>query len=434
MLDIPYSLLPRTLLVEGSLPVPLPLAIALFVVGLLTFALINAMEIAVVAANRFKIKAAAEAGSHRARAVEELKNEQETFFGVVVIIQNVATFLISTAGTVIAVDAFGTWGFFFGLIAIPLISTEFGEYTPKVVASRAADRFATLVALPLQWLVWAMRPLSMALAIVPNIISRGPVTQTVTEAELRMLIDIGAEERAIGEGEAQLLDRVFHFHDRRVNEIMVPRPDVTWLEKDTTLREFYEIFGESSHSRFPVYEETVDNVIGVVSVKNVLRALGEGTLQDSSPITPVIRPAIFVPETKLISELLRQMQQERQQIAIVVDEYGGVAGVVTLEGLLEEMFGNVTDELTAADVEFSKIDASTTRVDGGMTVFDVHDELQIELPEGDYETVAGLVLDQLGHIPRPGESVTVDGYRLTVEEVKGVKIESVRITKLPEKV
>lgn len=430
MLDVPDTPFPTTLLAEGSLPVPLPLAIALFIIGLGGYALVNAIEIAVVAANKYKIKALAEEGSRNARALDQLKERQETFFGAIVILQNLAVFLISTAGTVIAVEIFGSWGFFFSLIAIPLISTEFGEYTPKVVASRAAERFALLVALPVRALVWLLRPITAALAIVPNALSRGGVTPTVTEAELRMLIDIGAEEREIGEGEAELLDRVFHFHDRRVNEVMVPRTEVVWLEKTGTLAEFFETFKEAPRSRFPVYEETVDNVIGIVRIKDVIRAFGDGEITPSSTLEGIVRPATFVPETKLISELLQQMQQDRQQIAVVVDEYGGVAGIVTLEILLEEMFGNVTDELAADDVEFSQIDAHTTRVDGGMTIYDVRDDLEIELPEGDYETVAGLLLERLGHIPRAGETVTVDSYRLTVADVKGVKIDSVLITKL----
>ena len=430
MLDLPDTGFPPILLEEFSVSVPLPLAITLFFIGLFGYALVNAVEIAVVATNRYRIKAMADEGSRNARALVELKGQQETFFGVIVILQNVAVFLLSTAGTVIAVDFFGSWGFLFSLVAIPLISTEFGEYTPKVVASRTPERVALIAAVPVRALVWIMRPLISALAVVPNLLSRGGVTQTVTEAELRMLIDIGAEERAIDEHEAELLDRVFHFHDRRVNEIMVPRPEVVWLEKDATVADFFETFKEAPRSRFPVYEESVDNVVGIISIKDVIRAFGEGELTPGSPITPIIRPAIFVPETKLISELLEQMQQERQQIAIVVDEYGGVAGIVTLESLLEEMFGSVTDELSQPEIEFRQIDANTTRVDGGMTIYDVRDDLEIELPEGDYETVAGLVLEHLGHIPRPGETVTVDGYRLTVAEVKGVKIESVLITKL----
>jgi putative hemolysin len=409
----------------------MPLAITLFAIGLAGYALVNAIEIAVVAANRLKVKAAAEDGSRRAQALDRLKGEQETFFGVVVVLQNVAVFLISTQGAIIAADLVnGAWGYVFGLIAIPLISTEFGEYSPKVLASRSAERFALLFAIPVQALVFVMRPLIAALSVVPNIFSRGGVTQTVTEAELRMLIDIGAEEGAVGEDEAELLDRVFHFHDRRVNEIMVPRTEVVWLEKDETLSAFYETFKESPRSRFPVYDDTVDNVVGIVSIKDVLRALAGGELEGGASIASVIRPASFVPETKLVSELFWQMQDERQQMAIVVDEYGGVAGIVTLELLLEEMVGRVVDELGQALEEYSNIDENTTRVDGGMSIFDVRDELELDLPEGDYETVAGLVLERLGHIPREGETLQLNGYRITVTDVRGVKIESVVIQKL----
>jgi magnesium and cobalt exporter, CNNM family len=430
MFEDPSQLLPVTLLAEGSLPLPLPVAIALFIAGLIAYALVNAIEIAVVASSRLRVRAAAEAGSRRAHALDRLKGEQETFFGVIVILQNVAVFLVSTAGTVIAIDLFGNWGFLFSLVAIPLISTEFGEYTPKVVASRAADRLALLVALPVQALVFVMQPLIRALAVVPNALSRGGVTTTVTEAELRMLIDIGAEEQVIGEEEAELLDRVFHFHDRRVNEIMIPRTEVAWLEKDSPLSEFYETFKDSPRTRFPVYDDTVDNVVGIVNIKDVLLALAAGDLAGEASIASLIRPAAFIPETKLISELFSELQEQRQQMAVVVDEYGGVAGIVTVELLLEEMFGSVTDELGNPTQEFTEIDETTARVDGGMSIYDVRDELEYDLPEGDYETVAGLVLDRLGHIPRPGETVQVNGFRLTVESVKGVKIESVRITKL----
>ena len=430
MLDDPSQFLPLTLLAEGSLPIPLPIAVILFFAGLASYAAVNAIEIAVVASNRMRVRAAAEAGSRRAFALDKLKGEQETFFGVIVILQNVSVFLVSTAGTVVAVDLFGGWGFLFSLVAIPLISTEFGEYTPKVVASRAADRLALLVALPVQALVVVMRPLITALAVVPNALSRGSVTQTVTEAELRMLIDIGAEEQVIGEDEAELLDRVFHFHDRRVNEIMIPRPEVVLLEQDAPLSEFYETFRESPRTRFPVYDDSIDNVIGIINIKDVLLALSSGELAADASIKSLVRPVAYIPETKLASELFYELQEKRQQMAVVVDEYGGVAGVVTLELLLEEMFGSVTDELGNPAQEFHEIDEKTTRVDGGMSIYDVKDELEVQLPDGDYETVAGLVLEKLGHIPRQGETVLLNGYRLTVAEVKGVKIESVLITKL----
>jgi len=431
MLIPPVPGFPPPLLADGvTLSIPIPLAIALFVGGLLGYALVNAVEIAVVASSRIRVRAAAEEGHRAARALARLKSEQERYFGVVVIFQNLCVFLASTAGTVIAVDAFGTWGFLFSLVAIPLISAEFGEYTPKVVAARMPERIAFIAAIPMEFVVRIMSPLISALVVIPNLFGRGGATHTVTEAELRMLIDIGAEEGAVGTGEAELLDRVFHFHDRRVNEIMIPRPDVVWLEQAETVREFYETFDKTPHSRFPVYDDTVDNVVGIISIKDVLRALAEHRVTDESSIIDLIRPATFIPETKLVSALFWQMQDERQQMAVVVDEYGGVAGIVTLELLLEEMVGRVVDELGQPSEEFSTIDEHTTRVDGGMSVYDLREELDVALPEGDYETIAGFVLEQLGHIPREGESVALDGLRITVSEVKGVKIESVVIRKL----
>ncbi len=421
----------RPILLEGSsLPIPIPLAIALFVGGLLGYAFVNAIEIAVVASNRLRVKTAAEDGHRSAKALERLRSEQERYFGVVVIAQNVSIFLASTAGTVIAVDLFGQWGFIFSLVAIPLVAAEFGEYTPKVFAARSPERIAFAAAIPMEFIVRIMSPFITALAIIPNMFGKGGEGHTVTESELRMLIDIGAEEGTVNEGEAELLDRVFHFHDRRVNEIMVPRTDVVWLEKDETVHDFYDAFEKTPHSRFPVYDDTVDNVVGIISIKDVLKALAEHTVTEESSIAPLMRPATFIPETKVVSTLFWQMQDDRQQMAVVVDEYGGVAGVVTLELLLEEMVGRVVDELGQPSEEYDEIDEQRTRVDGGMSIYDVREELEISLPEGDYETVAGFVLSQLGHIPREGETIALDGLRVTVSEVKGVKIESVVITKV----
>ena len=434
MLDTPLPINVPILLEDVALPLPIPLAIALFIGGLVTYAAVNAIEIAVVASNRIRVRAAVEEGSRgaarSARSIEWLKSHQETFFGMVVILQNVSVFLASTAGTVVGVHYFGRWGYFVSLLAVPLIAAEFGEYTPKVIASRAAERIAFATAVPVQWFVRLTQPVARALAIVPNAFSTKQTRETVSEAELRMLIDIGAEEGAVGEEEAELLDRVFHFHDRRVREIMVPRTEVVWLERDETIAQFYASFHETPHSRFPVYDDSIDNVVGIISIKDVLRALAQHEVDDKSPIAPLLRPATFIPETKLVSELFWQMQEERQQMAIVVDEYGGVAGVVTLELLLEEMVGRVVDELGQPEHEYVALDEHRTKIDGGMSIFDVREEIGLDIPEGDYETIAGFVLDRLGHIPREGETIAVDGYRISVAEVNGVKIESVVVTKV----
>ena len=171
MLDIPSCGITPFLLDDASLPLPIPVAIVLFVGGLVAYAAVNAIEIAVVAANRIRVRAALEEGSRSARAIEWLKSHQETFFGMIVIIQNVSVFLASTAGTVVAVDEFGRWGYFVSLIAVPLIAAEFGEYTPKVIASRAAERIAFATALPVEWFARLVQPVTRALTIVPNIFS-----------------------------------------------------------------------------------------------------------------------------------------------------------------------------------------------------------------------------------------------------------------------
>jgi putative hemolysin len=227
------------------------------------------------------------------------------------------------------------------------------------------------------------------------------------------------------------MERVFRFYDRQASEVMVPRTEVVWLEAGTSIADFYKTYDGAPHSRFPVYRESLDDVVGVINIKEVLRALAQARISSETPIDALMRPPYFVPDTKLIGRLFVEMQEGRQQMAIIVDEYGGTAGIVTIELLLEEMVGHVVDELGQPVQEFEEIDEQTTRVDGGMSVDEAREELELPIPDGDYETVAGYVLHALGHIPNEGETVAGDGFRITVAEVKGRKIEEVVVTRLP---
>ncbi len=424
-----------------SIGVTTSVAAPLLLTGLIAYAVVNAVEIAVVATNRIRIRHLAEQGSRAAQALERLRQDEERFFSLIILMQNVSIVLASIMGGVLAAGVLPGPAWLrvtLGTVLTAVVTAELGEATPKVIAARMGERIGLIAAVPMLFLMQALSPLVMAIAAMPAVIARvvlgerARVMPTVTEAELRMLIDIAAEEQAVGEAEAELLDRVFHFHDRRVNEIMVPRTEVAWLESESTLADFMEAFDETPHSRFPVYQDTVDNVVGVIGIKDVLRALARKEADQSTPIDRLMRPAFFVPETKPVGTLFWQMQQERNQIAIVVDEYGGVAGIVTLELLLEEMVGRVVDELgQPAETEFQTIDERTVDIDGGMSVFDLREELGIELPEGDYETIAGYVLERLGHIPAAGESFVSDSFIVTVTEMDGVKIEKVRLVREP---
>ena len=409
----------------------------LLVVSVIGYGLMNSVEIAIVGANRIRVRHLAEQGSKSAQAWERIRARDDQFFAAIVLLQNLFVVVASTMAGLLAVDLAGGWGLVFATVIVTAGIALFGEVTPKVLAAQAADRLALVVARPVELLITVLRPVAVLFAAAPNLLARllfgkqAKVSPTITEAELRMLIGISAEEGAVGEEEAELIARVFRFYDRRVNEVMIPRTEVVWLEVSATISDFYQAFNETPHARFPVYRDSLDNVVGVVNIKDVLRAVAQGQVTPETPVDGLMRPAYFVPETKLVGALFVEMQERRQQMAISVDEYGGTAGVVTLELLLEEMVGRLVDELGQPEREFQTIDERTVRVDGGLSVHEAREDLELPIPEGDYETVAGYVLSLLGHLPDVGEKVVRDGFHITVTEMTGRKIEQVVITRLP---
>jgi len=415
--------------------VNIALGLAVLAVSILGYAIVNSIEIAVVGANRIRVHHLAEGGSRAARALERLHREQERFFAAIVLLQNILVVLAAAMGTLVGAEVAEAAGVAAATVLVAIGTALFGELIPKVLAARAKEGFALAVALPAEALTQVLGPLVQALGYIPGVLSRallgvrleaGP---SVTEAELRMLIGISAEAGSVEEEEAELLDRVFHFGDRRVHEVMVPRTEVVWLPRESRLSDFYAVYAQTPHSRFPVFDESPDNVVGILGIKDVLAALSAGRVTGESGVEALVRPAFFVPETKLIGELFREMQAQGSQMAIAVDEFGGTAGIVTLEQLLEEMVGPMRDELRPAEVEIQAIDEYTTQVDGSLSVEEAREELGIDIPEGPYDTIAGFVLSRLGHIPKEGEQLTVDDQRLTVATMKGPKIELLRLTK-----
>jgi putative hemolysin len=202
-----------------------------------------------------------------------------------------------------------------------------------------------------------------------------------------------------------------------------------WVEKGTKLADFLKIYSETPLSRFPIYQDNMDNVVGILSVKDVLMALAKGALNEESPVDELIRPAYFTPETKRISELFTEMRDKNYRMAIVIDEFGGTSGIVSLSRLVEEIVGPVGDEFGEAEREYEAINEYTFQVDGGMRIEEVNEEMGVEIPEGDYETVAGFVLHLLGHIPRQGEQLRYKGIKLVITKMRGMKIEEILLTK-----
>jgi len=419
--------------------VPVHLGAIALGLGLLSYALVNAVEIAVVGANRIRVLHLMEQGSKAARALHRLQMAKERFFTFIVILQNLSVIVASTAGGLLAGQALGgVGGLALGTGLLTLGLAILGEVVPKVLAAHSGVTFPLLVAGPVEGLMRLLSPVVVPLAAMPAWVARrllgeqAGVPLAVTEAELRTLIDIGAEQGGLERREAELLERVFRFGDRRVREVMVPRTEIVWLEKSMTLADLYRVFSQHPHTRFPVYDGSVDQVVGIINIKDVLRGLAQGELSKESPIEWAMRPALFVPESKRVVDLFTEMQSSGQQMAVVVDEFGGTAGIVTLEMLLEEMVGVVSDELRPAQPQFVPLDERTYRIDGGMSIDDANQELGLGLPKGDYETVAGFILDHLGRIPQEGEQFVYNGLRIAVTRMSGRKIEEVVVTRLGE--
>jgi CBS domain containing-hemolysin-like protein len=318
---------------------------------------------------------------------------------------------------------------------VTFVHIVLGEQVPKTTAIRYAERTALSVARPMDGFIRIFRPfialLDKATAAVLRLLHIEPIAghRTVyTLDELKLIVRESQEGGAIEAHQEEMLQKVFRFGDRQVREVMIPRPDVVGVEAGATVQDLLGLFAEASHARFPVYEDDLDNIVGIVAVKDVLRALAQQPSDMDAPVRSLVRPAPFVPETVAVADLFADMRASHNQMAIVIDEYGGTAGVVTLEELVEEIVGRLSDELFAAEEAVVEVDEGILEVDAQLRIDEVNEQLDLDLPEGEhYETVAGLILSQLQRIPAVGDVLHHEDLELKVTRMKGPKIERVQI-------
>src|SRR6266498_396076 len=310
-----------------------------------------------------------------------------------------------------------------------------GEQAPKVFAIRAPEQTALFIAQPLaifnrvfglviRFLDWATETVLRLFGIHES----GGHTKVHSADELRLLVEESGDAGVLDEGEQEMLINVFSFANRPAYQAMPPRTEVVTIDHDASVREFLDRFAATGHTRFPVLGPGgVDDVRGIISTKDLLVALNEGTASFDQPITSLIRPAFFTPESKRIGDLLQELRAKHIRMAILIDEYGGMAGVVTMEDLIEEIVGDLDDELDRDSEELRTIDDRTSVVEGQMRVEDVNAELALNIPPGDYETLAGFILARLGRLPANGDTLTYNGIRLTVIEMQGPRIKQIEI-------
>jgi magnesium and cobalt exporter, CNNM family len=406
------------------------IALVVFVGAAAFFA---ASEGAIVSVSRITARTYAEKGVPGGLRLEKMLEHRN---------QTLTSILIANTFVLLATDSIATYLFIhLGIPQAPLWSTLattivlllFGEILPKTLAVSNSARTALRLAAPLMAVTWLLQPLTALFLWLTTMIVRvfggtqahGPY---VTEDDIKTLVNVGVEQNVLEEGERELIHSIIEFGDTIVREVMTPRPDMVAVPATAPAKRALDLVIKDGYSKLPVYEETIDNVIGVVHDRELLIALANGTIATSS-LRSLMRPVAHEPESKRISELLREMQRGKYSLAIVVDEYGGTAGLVTMEDLLEEIVGEIRDEHDEGEEEpINKISDDEAIVEAGTNIEDVNAALDLDLPHEDFETLGGYTVGLFGRLPQEGEEVTAtDGVRLRVERTRGRRILAVRV-------
>src|SRR5436190_9671391 len=407
------------------------LQLIILIISLILCAMASGAETALTSVSRIKLKNLVEEGDKKALEIERLTANPNIFLSTILVVNSVAVIIASSMTTVLALRFFPNYGELIGTILISLVVLIFCEITPKTTAVQNPIRWARILVNPVRVAAWLLHPLIVALSTITNTLvrlmggqmkHRGPF---VTEEELRLLVNVGEEEGVLEEEETDMIHSIFEFADTTVREVMIPRIDMITLESDATVDEAVDLALQGGFSRIPVYEETIDNIIGVLYTKDMLKQLREG--HNSLPIRELVRPAYFVPEMKKLDDLLREIRQKRTHMAIVVDEYGSVAGLVTIEDLVEEIVGDIQDEYDREEKLYEQVTQFEYVFDAKINLDEFNELMNTELKNEDYDTLGGFLLAQLDKIPVAGDTITYKDLAFTVLTTRGLRITKVRV-------
>ena len=389
-----------------------------------------ATEIAFISLNDAKIEKQAKEGNKKAKQIKKMLREPSKFLATIQIGITLAGFLSSA----FAADAFAddlapmlqnliplgltAWrniSIILITIILSYFSLIFGELVPKRLAMRNSEKIAFGTIGIIRTISIITAPFVKLLTASTNGVSKlfgisGTDEETVTEEELRMMVDVGEEKGSIKEEERELINNVFEFNDKVVSEIMIHRKDIYAIDINSDIDNILKELDEYKYSRIPVYEENIDNIVGMLFIKDLLANVNK---KEKVKIAKIIREPYFVSENKPIDELFRDLQKNKHQLAIVLDEYGGTAGLVTMEDIIEELVGNIFDEYDEEEKEFEKIDDNTFLISGSVSIHDLRKILGVEIPEGEYDTLSGYLIELLGRIPSDDEKPVIETKRVT---------------------
>jgi putative hemolysin len=409
-----------------------------------------AAEIALVSVRRSRIEQLVDENRPGARRVRRLLDEPGRFLAVSQLGLTIIGFFASAYAAVSLTDqltgllsgagmAPGTASgvsLIIVTVLLALFTIVFAELVPKTLALANSERFAISLSLPIELLARALGPVIVLLTGVTNWIARLFGAEVSNEAqitaeELRLIVERGGEQGVLEAEEEQMINAVIELGTRRVHEVMVPRIAMVTLESDATIGDAIDTIVKDGHSRIPVYEETVDEIVGIVYAKDLLPFLKAGA-PEPPPLRSLLRTPVLVPESMTVDDLLHELQRRKVHLAIVLDEYGGTAGLVTIEDLLEEIVGEIQDEYDEEEPMIVRLSDDEARIDGRASVDDLAELFETQVPQEDedeYDTVGGLIYHRIGGVPKPGDQVSVDGLTLTVETTDGRRVSKVLVVR-----
>jgi magnesium and cobalt exporter, CNNM family len=402
------------------------------VLCLMTTMFFSAAEMAFIAANRLRLRHMAEEGSKIAARYLEAFSRPERILSTAMMGVTISHIVASSITTVVLLPKFGGWAWLVATAVITPLMLVFGEIIPKAFAREWATSLILRLFRPLRWASALLVPFVFTANLIVSSVLRlfgGPRADTrhfVSREELKALLAMEPGEAEVTTQEAEMIDKIFDLGDTTVREIMVPLVEVAMLPETATTDDAIALVQRRGFSRIPIYRQRETNIVGVVGAMDILARGGE-----VARLTDLMRPPVYVPETKRIDDLLREMQRARNHMAVVVDEYGGSTGVVTLEDILEEIVGEIHDEHDRAPASVERLPDGSFLVAARTNLEELNEALDWTLPKRDYETVAGLVLSTLHRIPRRGEDFQVDGYTITVLEADERHVTAVKITPPP---
>jgi putative hemolysin len=401
--------------------------LAVVIVLIAMSAVFSMSETSLTRTNRVKAMSLEDDGRRGARQLVRLVEHPERFLNPVLLLVLVCQLVAATLVGILADHLFGALGVAIAAVFEVVVIFVLAEALPKNWAVHNPDRSALAVAPLIDAIVRIppVRVLSNGLISLANLLLRNRSRDSkVSESELLAMADVAMEDEVIETEERALIHSIIDFGDTIVREVMRPRPEMVTVEADCTVSQALESAMAAGYSRLPVHSGNIDDILGIAYAKDLIRA--EREVHGDDPVEGFIRPAHFVPETKRVSRLMREMQERKYHQAIVVDEYGGTAGLVTLEDLIEELVGEIVDEYDVEEPPVENLGEGEVSVSGRLAVDELNEVLDAELPEGDWDTVGGLLFNVLGRVPMQGESVDVDGVHLVAERVQGNRIGRIR--------